>query len=240
MALEPGRESLEAWKEDALGDVGLIQLVADLPLEIGGNDDFEPEIRVRGEPFVQCNAGIRDYGKEGELIDDAVVDGRRLEEEGKGLGGERVQLGKGLDLLGQHLHREHVGPLPTEAKAQALGYELVGLQIIDTPDHAVPIELGKVRGRKMERGIGRVGPVEEPRRQPVVLRDGEPMPHGVALDHPAMGVFAEVAQQMLLELRAVLAHAQQGGAQRIGNVRKAAIGTAGAIPPQLLDPGVPE
>src|SRR2546421_5094874 len=74
VTLEPLRQTVEAGEKDALGNVGLIELVADLPLQRGRDDDaaigrfaamekvFERQLRARGE------------GEERELIDDALVE----------------------------------------------------------------------------------------------------------------------------------------------------------------------
>jgi len=46
MALQPATQAVEAGEEDALGDVGLVELVADLPLQFGGDDVADVEIGV--------------------------------------------------------------------------------------------------------------------------------------------------------------------------------------------------
>src|SRR5205085_12164663 len=41
---EPARQAVEAGEEDALGHVRLVELVADLPLQLGGDDHAPREI----------------------------------------------------------------------------------------------------------------------------------------------------------------------------------------------------
>jgi hypothetical protein len=62
------------------------------------------------------------------------------------------------------------------------------------------------------------------------------MPERVPFHHVAMGVLAEVAQQVALEPNVMAPQPPQGGLQGIDRVRKSTIGITGAIPFNLGDP----
>src|SRR4051812_21352717 len=85
LSLEPAAESVQAGEEDALGDIGLVELVADLPLQLAGNDDPPGQTGVVAQPGVQGGGGAGHHGEEGELVDDALIERGRLEEGDEGL-----------------------------------------------------------------------------------------------------------------------------------------------------------
>src|SRR5687767_309021 len=76
---QPAAQAIETGKENALGDVGLVELVADLPLRLGRNDQLPGKVRPFMEPSVELCARIRHQGEKGELVDDPVIERGRLE-----------------------------------------------------------------------------------------------------------------------------------------------------------------
>ena len=62
---------------DPLGDVGLIELVPDLPLQPGRDDDPPRQGRVLGQPAVEGRGRVGHHREEGELVDDPRVERRR-------------------------------------------------------------------------------------------------------------------------------------------------------------------
>src|SRR4051812_17261621 len=56
IALEPATEPIEPGEQHALGDVRLIELVANLPLQFRRDDDALRQRLVRRNPFVHLHA----------------------------------------------------------------------------------------------------------------------------------------------------------------------------------------
>src|SRR6267142_4016242 len=81
IALEPPAQSIETWEQGPLVDIGLIELVAHFPLQLSGNNDAAAQVRVRLEPRVEARGGIRHQREERELVQDARVERRWLDEE---------------------------------------------------------------------------------------------------------------------------------------------------------------
>ena len=114
-SLKPGAEPVEARHQHALRHVHLVQLVAQLPLDAGRDDQlarepFLPRASLL-EPIVEDNVGPIEEREQSELVDDAWVERRGLEENGKG--GQAAFLllnarnpGK---VLFQHFYVESVG-----------------------------------------------------------------------------------------------------------------------------------
>jgi hypothetical protein len=133
--------------------------------------------------------------------------------------------------LGEHLRREHDGALVGEPPPQHLGCELVRARVVDGPDHAVAVEEAHIPGREVQRHVGRVRPVEQPRRQAVVLPESEPVPHRIHGHLIARRVLAEVPQQLALEAAGVPAEPHQARAQILARVVPATEGERGAMAP---------
>jgi hypothetical protein len=70
--------------------------------------------------------------------------------------------------------------------------ELVGVDVVDHPHGSVGVAFA-ARRRKVQRDVRRERPVEQPRRQAVVLREREPVPRRVLGNGIARRVLAEVA-----------------------------------------------
>src|SRR5688572_11376148 len=69
ITLEPPAEPVETRKQRSLVDIGLIELVAHLPLELGRNHDAPDQFSVLPKPVVQAHAGVGHDGEEGELVE---------------------------------------------------------------------------------------------------------------------------------------------------------------------------
>jgi hypothetical protein len=105
------------------------------------------------------------------------------------------------------------------------------LDVIGTPHDAVLAVPVEVRGDEVQRDVRRVRPVEKPRRQPVVLAEGEPVPHRVDRNVPAGRVLAEVAEQVPLELVRVAAESHETGREvrvRTGHAPEGEVGAEAA------------
>ena len=53
MAREPATEAIKPWEKHPLCDVGLVELVADFPLYLSGNDDPACDIGVMGQVIIE-------------------------------------------------------------------------------------------------------------------------------------------------------------------------------------------
>src|SRR5262249_60882374 len=78
----------------------------------------------------------------------------------------------------------------------------------------------EIRGGEVKRDQGRVRPIEQSRRQTVVLRQREPIPRGVANAGCGPRVLPKVPQQMRLERRVWTAEPDQARRQTIARVRE--------------------
>ena len=124
--------------------------------------------------------------------------------------------------------------LAVERSCAAAGGRLVRA-VVDAPDDAVLVVPLEVVGREVQRDVGGEGPVEQPRRQAVVLRQGQPVPDRVGRDGAARGVLAEVAQEMCLQLGVVRPRGASGWSEglvrpRPGRGRRSRSGTVAAGP----------
>src|SRR5690349_15165400 len=81
VSLQPLRQTVQSGEKHALGNVGLIELVADLPLERSGDDDAAMHGLAPVEQLLEREFRARRQGEERELIDNAFVERRRLEED---------------------------------------------------------------------------------------------------------------------------------------------------------------
>src|SRR5205085_3563658 len=57
VARDPARQAVEAGKEHALVDPGLVELVADLPLQLGWDHEPARKVFVLSEPLVERRIG---------------------------------------------------------------------------------------------------------------------------------------------------------------------------------------
>ena len=83
VAFEPGGQAVEAGEKDPFIDVGLVELIADLPFQGGRYDD--PDIAGLGsfQPVTDQDIGIGHKREDSILVHNAVVYGWRLKEDGK-------------------------------------------------------------------------------------------------------------------------------------------------------------
>src|SRR5581483_5458304 len=102
VATQPDGEAVETGEEDALGDVRLVELVANFPLQLRGQDDAPGEPRVALEPLVHARLGRRHQREERVLVDDALVEGGRLEEDDEVVA-ELVELRQSRRALAQQI-----------------------------------------------------------------------------------------------------------------------------------------
>ncbi len=224
MALEPAAEAVQAGEEHPLVDVGLVQLVAHLPLQSRRNDNLAGDAGVGAEPVVQHQARVGHDRTEGVLVDDAVVNGGGLEEDQHLLAVQGIQFVQGVDHVRQQFNGQHVGPLLLHPFPQAPGEAFVGLDVVHRPDSAVAVEFLQVARGEVHGHEGGIGPVHHPCGQAVMLGNGEPVPEGVRLHHVAVGVLLEIAQHVPLQLGKGTSHAHQGRLQAVAAVGKTAEG----------------
>ena len=241
VALEPAAEAIDAGVDDALGDVGHVELVANFPFEAGGKDDAAGEAgSLPLEPLVDLHDGVGNEGEEGGLVDDAGVERGGLKEGDAVVtfaGDVGVELGEGGGVVVEHLGGEEEGAFFVEDAFEAVGEVVAAGNEINGEDHAVNTEVVEVFGGEVEGDVGRVGPVEEAGGEAVVLGDGEPVPGGVAGDLAGDGVFAEVAEEGIFEGGEASTEAEEAGAGREGVVGDAAEGEGGAKAAVGLVPG---
>ena len=142
------------------------------------------------------------------LVDDPVVERRRLEEDDEVLA-EPVEVRQGRSELVQEVGRHRVHALLLERAAEPARQELVRLHEVDHPDRAVLVVVRGQRRREVEGDVRRVRPVEEACREAVVLREREPVPQRVFGHRVALGVLAKVPEQVRLDLVEVAAEPLQ-------------------------------
>src|SRR5207253_10895883 len=97
----------------------------------------------------------------------------------------------------EHLGGEDLRALGLQNIAQAGREQFVRASVIDAVDDAVDIEVLDTLGDKVKRDVRREGPVEQPRWQTVVLREGKPVPDRITGRRIALRVLAEVAQEVV-------------------------------------------
>jgi len=166
------------------------------------------------EPLLHLTGGVRDRGQDRGLVNDPLVQRRRLEEEH-----ERVQpasqLVEVVDVpraLGQQLGGEDQRPLALQHPAQRVREQPVCPLAVDGEQNR--FVLRPRRGGEMQRHQRGKGPVEQARGKPVVLGERQPVP-GRGAGRLAVGVLAEVAGQVALELGVVAAQPGQAGHVRV-------------------------
>ena len=118
---------------------------------------------------------------------------------------------------GSYVNRNHLAGLLEMSLAIGIGLmiaqledlpkrvwqQLVRPHVVDRPHDAVDV-VALPRGRReVQRDVRRVGPVEQPCRQAVVLRQREPVPRRVVGHVVAVRVLAEVADQLSLQARRI-------------------------------------
>jgi hypothetical protein len=104
---------------------------------------------------------------------------------------------------------------------------------VDDPEDGVVLAPGGCR--EMQRHHRREGPIEQPRRQAVVLTEREPIPLGRAR-RLLMRVLAEVAQKVTFDVRVVALEARQARDVLVGRAREAAVYERRARVPRMQAP----
>src|SRR5690606_1178722 len=114
-------QTVQTGEEHPFGDVRLVEPVAKFPFQLSRNDDFAPQVGVSGEPLAQIGRRVGHDRKQGELVDDAVVDGGRLEKQLKRFGLKLVQVVQRFDQAGEQFYREELSPFLGEGAFELLG-----------------------------------------------------------------------------------------------------------------------
>ena len=206
-----------------------------------GHDELADEVVVLLAPLVERRLGRRHEREERVLVDDPVVERRRLEEEDEVLVlGEVVELSAVLGGAVEHLGREDVRALVAEHLPQRLRQQLVRANVVDRPHDAVLVVAKQRRRREVQRDVRRERPVEQTRRQTVVLREREPVPRRVVRHVALPRVLAEAADQGRLERPWVGAEPLEARLETLGRKGAPAIREVGAVPPEALLPRVLE
>ncbi len=109
--------------------------------------------------------------------------------------------------------------------------------VVDGPDDTVEMVLADVGRGKMHRDEGRIGPIQKPGRQAVVLGSRHPMPKGVGFDGAMMRILFKVAHQVALQGSVVATEAHEGRLQGVLGVGQPTKGKARAEPAKILIPG---
>ena len=82
IARQPLTESVQPWEQHPLGDIGLIEMVSNHPFQLGRNDHFAIEARMRLKPVAETCSRVRHGRENRRLVDDAIIKGRWLKEDG--------------------------------------------------------------------------------------------------------------------------------------------------------------
>jgi hypothetical protein len=127
---------------------------------------------------------------------------------------------------------------PRRSKSASVGATSFSLDEVHHPDQPVLVELDRARGREVQRDVGRVRPVEHPRREPVVLRERKPVPELVDLADIAVRVLAEIAQQVAFDVGVLAAEPLQARDKARVPGRLTPEHEVGAVPPQRVVPGL--
>jgi len=73
MPSEPSAQAVQTGKKHPFGDIGLVQLVADLPFEFRRDDDFSGDFGALYEPVVQDRLRVGHNRKERILVYNPIV-----------------------------------------------------------------------------------------------------------------------------------------------------------------------
>ena len=84
VTLLPLAQPVQARKQDPLGDIGLVELIADLPFQVGRDDQLAPQAGMGSQPVIQACARAGHDREKGKLVHNPVIDRRRLKEKNKG------------------------------------------------------------------------------------------------------------------------------------------------------------
>jgi len=142
--------------------------------------------------------------------------------------------------LRHHVDRERLRLFLLEDRFQPAGQQLVRLHEVHTPDDAVPIVFLRVLRHEVKRHEWRIGPVDEPCRQAVMLAERQPVPDRLdPVCRLPVRVFGEVAQQRLfqrVDARLPSGQAHQAVRQFVRRRGQASEGVRGAEPLQRRVP----
>jgi hypothetical protein len=131
---------------------------------------------------------------------------------------------------------ETARPLVIEDLVEGQGKEPVCVDVVDTPDRAIVVELADVGRGDVKSRERRKGPVEQPCGQSVVLGQVQSVPHEVFADTIAVGVLANVSREMLLVPAGGTTEARQAGLQTLPGKGHLTEDEAGPEPAKSLLP----
>ena len=164
-----------------------------------------PDVGIVAEPCVEAS-GLADLHREtGVLVDDPGAERGRFKEEdlpgGVALrGAEFLETG---DLFREHFIGEDMRALSPQQPPEIVGEKVMSAVAVDHPDRTIAVEFLEIPTGEMGGDERRIGPVQEPRRQPVVLGQRDPVPEVRRLMlirfEMGAGVFLEIAQQVFFQ-----------------------------------------
>ena len=68
MPFQPHAQAGQAREKHPFGNVHLVELIPDLPLEVRRNNDAEEQLRMGRQPVTLGGFGTRHHGKKGILV----------------------------------------------------------------------------------------------------------------------------------------------------------------------------
>lgn len=177
MACKPLAKAVQTGKEDAFVYICLIELVANLLAESGRDHHAEGKLRVSLQIVLHPGAGVAQDAKEGILVEDALIDGGRLEEQEQGLTiAKLLKVVEGWDHFFEEIGGPDVAAFAFESLLKLLGEAAMGSGEVDGHDGAILTRMVS-DGGEVEGNERRVTPVDEARRKAMVLGEGEPIPN---------------------------------------------------------------
>src|SRR5262245_22348694 len=75
ITFEPLTQSVKTGEQYALGNVRLVELVSQFPLQFCRDDDLVPEFGMNAQPIVQRRYRVGHDRKKCELVDNTIVNG---------------------------------------------------------------------------------------------------------------------------------------------------------------------
>ena len=169
------------------------------------------------------------------LVHNPVVERGRFQKQRAGHPGRfvkpEIELSKRFGEAVEHHRGKDKCVFFPQDSSQAVRQAIVNADHIHGPDHAVMLELVEILGREVRRDMRRVRPVEQSRRQAVMLRDHQPVPERISGTCLAVPVFLEVPQQTAFQFFELAGQAHQTGLQIPARIGHAAEDERSAKPP---------
>ena len=153
---------------------------------------------MRIQPVMEAGGRGGHQGEQGGLMEDARVERRGFDKEQELVAGQRVEVAQRREGI-EHLRCERVRPLFVQDCAETLRQQLVRPHEVDAPHHTVASVVGRTFRGEVEGDQRRKRPVDQTRRQPMMLGHGEPVPDRINAGRLLRRVLAEVAEHRHLE-----------------------------------------